>query len=153
MTLTASTVPEVGSNGYTRQQYRQAVRDTVAARQAAGDDHIQVIEGLEISSTSDLRDTVHFSEAGNANVAANLGAIIQPPRGSGAFFDFDHDCDVDRDDLAAFEGCASGPQVPFVDDCGDRDVDNDGDVDQADFAVFQTCFSGEDHPADPTCAD
>ena len=153
MTLTASTVEEEGSNGYTRQQYRQAVRDIVAARQAAGDDHIHVIEGLEISSTDDLRDTVHFSEAGNANVAANLMAIIQSPIGSGSFFDLDHDCDVDRDDFVAFEECVSGPQVPFVDDCNDRDVDNDSDVDLDDFAVFQRCFSGEDNPADPTCAD
>lgn len=67
--------------------------------------------------------------------------------------DLDQDGDVDADDLAAFESCASGPGVARAAGCENRDFDKDSDVDQADFAVFQRCFSGADVPAEPGCAD
>jgi hypothetical protein len=67
--------------------------------------------------------------------------------------DYDSDGDVDDDDLADFESCASGPAVPLTAGCEDKDWDDDNDVDQGDFAVFQRCISGEDNPGDPTCAD
>lgn len=74
--------------------------------------------------------------------------------GATAPVDFDQDCDVDLDDLAVFESCASGPGVLHegTPACQTADSENDNDVDQADFAVFQRCFSGADMPADPNCA-
>ncbi|MBN2129687.1 MAG: VCBS repeat-containing protein [Sedimentisphaerales bacterium] len=69
--------------------------------------------------------------------------------------DFDQDCDVDADDLAIFEACASGPAIPHngTETCQQADFDSDADVDQADFAIFQRCLSGPDVPADPKCAE
>ena len=68
--------------------------------------------------------------------------------------DFDQDCDVDMDDLAVFEACASGPGVPHqgTPTCQTADSENDNDVDQTDFSVFQRCVSGTDSPADPNCS-
>ncbi|HSW44050.1 MAG TPA: hypothetical protein VLM89_00590, partial [Phycisphaerae bacterium] len=66
--------------------------------------------------------------------------------------DADRDGDVDSQDCAAFEACASGPAVPYAGQCGNWDFDLDTDVDLYDFAVFQRCFSGADLPADPDCA-
>lgn len=81
--------------------------------------------------------------------------------------DLDGDCDVDADDLRAFEACASGPAVPYdpgnlpagcplAPDAQNRipaDADRDGDVDLVDFAVFQRCHAGPDRLPDPSCAD
>lgn len=81
--------------------------------------------------------------------------------------DFDGDEDVDADDTAIFEFCASGPGVGYDPDqlpsgcdllpnANERiaaDFDKDGDVDQADFSTFQRCYSGEGVPADPSCAN
>ncbi len=61
------------------------------------------------------------------------------------FGDFDQDCDVDADDLAALVSCldASGPGVPSVQsDCvAVFDADGDQDVDLSDFAVFQESYA------------
>ena len=65
----------------------------------------------------------------------------------------DTDGDVDGDDYAFFESCASGPAVPLTGDCSACDFDGDADVDHEDFGVFQRCYSGENNPADPNCAD
>jgi len=65
--------------------------------------------------------------------------------------DYDHDCDVDRDDYAALQSCASGPAIPFAGDCDGADLDSDGDVDQSDFGIFQQRYSGTGHPAEPNC--
>lgn len=75
--------------------------------------------------------------------------------GATAPVDFDQDCDVDLDDLAVFESCASGPGVLHegTPTCQTADSENDNDVDQTDFSVFQRCFSGPDAPADPNCAN
>ncbi|MBI4578754.1 MAG: hypothetical protein HY718_03575 [Planctomycetes bacterium] len=69
--------------------------------------------------------------------------------------DFDHDCDVDAADFAAFQACARGPAVPHDGSptCQDSDFDDDEDVDVTDFGAFQRCWSGEDHPVDPNCAN
>ena len=67
--------------------------------------------------------------------------------------DYDDDCDVDQDDFTLFESCASGPDVPYTDDCADKDFDTDNDVDHNDFAVFQRCITGSGVIGDPNCAD
>ena len=67
--------------------------------------------------------------------------------------DYDGDCDVDQDDLDLFEVCASGPAIPVIGGCEDRDFDNDEDADQDDFGILQRCLSGPVELADPTCAD
>lgn len=59
-----------------------------------------------------------------------------------SFGDFDGDGDVDHDDDALFNQCASGPGVPYAAGCELRDGDGDGDVDQSDFGKFQTMFTG-----------
>ncbi|MGQ9651806.1 MAG: hypothetical protein ACUVXJ_17010 [Phycisphaerae bacterium] len=66
--------------------------------------------------------------------------------------DFDCDTDVDADDLAFFESCATGPALgPPAPGCERADIDYDGDVDQSDFGILQRCFSGPDVRADPAC--
>jgi hypothetical protein len=75
------------------------------------------------------------------------GCQLSPPA------DFDEDGDVDSNDIALFEFCASGPSIPVFVLCQDMDLDSDGDADQSDFAVVQRCFSGQDIPADANCAD
>ncbi len=67
--------------------------------------------------------------------------------------DFDHDGDVDDDDLIAFKGCDAGPAVPVRAACDGRDLDRDGDVDSCDFGIIQRCHSGRNQPANPGCAD
>lgn len=80
--------------------------------------------------------------------------------------DFDRDCDVDRDDFLIFEGCSTGPNLPYTpalpsgctlqrDGNGHiaADFDQDGDVDQSDFGAFQRCYSGAGIQPDPSCAD
>lgn len=56
--------------------------------------------------------------------------------------DYDRDSDVDRDDVAAFTACVSGPSVVYVGDCAAADFDHDGDADLVDFGSFQRCFCG-----------
>ncbi len=67
--------------------------------------------------------------------------------------DLDHDCDVDTADFTLFEACVSGPAVPRLTGCADRDFDGDGDVDLSDFGILQRCFRGQDQPPIPGCAD
>jgi len=135
------------------EEFRQAVRDLVAARQAAGDRHIHVIEGLAISTPADLRDSVHFSPTGAANVASRLAAIIQSPGGSVAFMDFDRDGDIDGQDMELFLPCRSGPDQTPSSSCPDKDLDGDSDVDQSDFGMIQGCLSGSGQPLDRTCVN
>jgi hypothetical protein len=65
--------------------------------------------------------------------------------------DFGHNGDVDGDDLAQFDACWSGPNVPRAEECGDKDFDADNDVDQSDFGICQRCYSGKGNPANPNC--
>jgi hypothetical protein len=68
--------------------------------------------------------------------------------------DFDRDCDVDANDTAAFEACASGPEIAQSDpDCGGAKLDADADVDHLDFSLLQRCFTGADQFGDPDCLD
>jgi len=68
--------------------------------------------------------------------------------------DVDDDGDVDMDDFAILEACASGPGLlQNGTDCGTCDFDGDEDVDQSDFALFQRCLSGTSVPANPGCVD
>lgn len=66
--------------------------------------------------------------------------------------DFDGDGDLDGEDLATLESCASGPTIPYAGDCGLADLDHDNDVDHSDVGIFQACFAGEDVLVDPDCA-
>lgn len=67
--------------------------------------------------------------------------------------DSDGDGDVDLDDVAHFQDCASGPELPLTPGCEDNDLDGDADVDQSDFGIFQRCYSGPNAAADPNCAN
>ncbi|GEM_PF-727460 len=80
------------------------------------------------------------------------------------FGDFDRDGDVDADDLDTFEGCATGPAIPYdpqsppggctlevIEGFLPPDHDQDTDVDQADFGMFQRCFSGTNRPGRVGC--
>lgn len=68
--------------------------------------------------------------------------------------DYDHDGDVDKDDLEHFSACVLGPAVPQNDpNCANAKFDLDDDVDQDDFGVWQKCFSGDGIPGRPNCAD
>lgn len=68
--------------------------------------------------------------------------------------DFDHEGDVDADDLAFFDLCASGPAIPQDDPaCQAAKLDSDEDVDQTDFGLFQRCYSGEGVRGNPFCLE
>ncbi|HRR87274.1 MAG TPA: hypothetical protein P5316_19870, partial [Phycisphaerae bacterium] len=67
--------------------------------------------------------------------------------------DFNKDGYVDENDVTIFEGCATGPGVPYTDpNCNPADLDPDGDIDHADFGLFQRCISGT-APGDVNCLD
>ena len=79
--------------------------------------------------------------------------------------DFTADCVVDLGDFAIFEGCVTGPNMPYATampgTCSLQadihgfiaaDFDRDGDVDQGDFGAFQRCLSSDGSPSDPNCA-
>jgi lysophospholipase L1-like esterase len=152
ITLTASVseAPAV-DNGYTRESYRQAVRDIVSERQADGDANLFVLEGLDLTTTDDLLDGIHLSREGAARFAERLAAAIPLPGPSGLFFDYDRDCDIDAGDLEHFRDCASGPELPLAPGCEEWDAERDNDVDQSDFGRLQCCFSGGG-PIDRDCA-
>ena len=77
----------------------------------------------------------------------SLPPTIVPP-------DFDADGDVDRDDLAHFVACTTGPALgPPYSGCENADLDHDNDVDQADFGLFQRCMSGINVQASPGCME
>lgn len=61
--------------------------------------------------------------------------------------DFDQDGDVDANDGAVFESCATGPAIgPPSPGCERADWDGDGDVDQADYGPLQQSFTGPGAP-------
>lgn len=67
--------------------------------------------------------------------------------------DLDRDGDVDSDDVALFNGCATGPDLgPAGPCCRNADLDRDGDVDQSDFGLIQACFTGPNLRVDPECS-
>lgn len=64
-------------------------------------------------------------------------------------FDYDHDGDVDVDDLSEFAACITGAGFDASLVCQESfDSDADGDIDLFDWAVFQTSFTG---PTAITC--
>jgi len=145
ITLIASTrTTPSPNNGYTRENYRQAVRDLVAARVTGGDSHIFVLEGLSLTSLTDLSDGVHFSTSGASNFAAALDQAIPFHNSPEERCDFDRDGDVDLSDFAHFQLCLSGPGVPqYAEECHDARLDDgDNDVDGNDFMLFQPCLTG-----------
>jgi hypothetical protein len=88
------------------------------------------------------------------DVALPLSLVIgNVPGEAGPAADFDGDRDVDGNDVAIFESCASGPGVPRTAGCLGKDFDQDNDVDQADFSLIQRCYSGQDVPADANCGN
>ena len=74
ITLTATTKTVSDNSTYIPEEFRQVVRDIVTERQQAGDGKIYLIEGEEITSTSDLNgnDPVHMSIDGALNLADKL---------------------------------------------------------------------------------
>lgn len=120
---------------------------------AAPDDAFIVVDADTISGTF---DAINYPDAQiwSADYDTNAGTLtVRVVCSATAPPDFDQDCDVDMEDVAAFEACASGPEVPLTGGCEEKDFDTDSDVDHADFAVVQRCFRGEDEPGDPACAD
>jgi len=128
-------------------------------------DQLEIVAGILKTRIGDVNLDGNVDAADLAIIIANQGrtggwamgdmncdGVIDqndlPPRA-----DFDGDRDVDADDWAAFELCASGPGVLPLAECQPKDFDLDGDVDQADFARFQRCFSGENVSAGPDCMD
>lgn len=56
--------------------------------------------------------------------------------------DLDFDRDVDADDLARLQACATGPAIPWTDPCCQpADLDEDGDIDQTDFGLLQRAIN------------
>jgi hypothetical protein len=102
---------------------------------------------VSLTLTGTTRWAVAYCDAArNQAKAAGVGLWTSVPP------DFECDGDVDADDLAHFEACATGPAVPQTDAaCLDADFNHDGDVDQADFAVLQRCWTIEGQPVDLTC--
>ena len=71
-----------------------------------------------------------------------------PPPTSG---DADGDEDIDLHDVAAFQECNFGPEIPPDDECTQNfDFDGDLDVDLVDFAALQVVFTGTRLPIDLT---
>ena len=79
---------------------------------------------------------------------------VFPPPPPTATGDADGDEDVDLHDLAAFQDCNLGPEIPADTDTTDCtpffDFDGDMDVDLVDFAAFQIVFTGPPLPVDMT---
>jgi hypothetical protein len=106
--------------------------------------------GVPVAYTYDAAvSRVHVTGALDAGAGSQTVVAVQYNDVRG---DFDHDGDVDPDDLTTFENCATGPNVgPPAPGCAEADADLDNDVDQTDFGLFQRCLSGSGVPADPGC--
>jgi hypothetical protein len=109
-------------------------------------------DGSPIAFTFDPAvSRVHITGSMNANAGSitTVKVVHQNVR-----TDLDHDGDVDADDLALLESCATGPGIALAGaGCEFSDFDQDNDVDQTDFAAIQHCYRGENLPADPDCAN
>ncbi|HRX86427.1 MAG TPA: hypothetical protein P5572_15505, partial [Phycisphaerae bacterium] len=105
-------------------------------------DEAQVTFSALAGQTYYIRVSGLDAAAGGYNVVANGG------RGVCLLGDFDHDGDVDLDDLAGFDGVLGGPDVltppsGSIPEYFERaDFDLDGDVDLVDFARFEAAFHG-----------
>ena len=112
--------------------------------------------GFEITGTVGQPDASAQAAmtGGNFTLTGGFWAFAGPRCTTFAPVDFDHDCDVDLNDLAVFESCVSGPMVPraLTAACQAADLDGDNDVDERDFGLFQRCYRGSGVVADPDCA-
>ncbi|HOW73835.1 MAG TPA: autotransporter-associated beta strand repeat-containing protein [Phycisphaerae bacterium] len=139
-----------------RLNYAPAAEQTFVVIANDGSDPVQTgglfmignntLEEGESFAAAGVRWTISYIGGDGNDVALTFTVTLIPP-------DFDQDGDVDSSNLAAFEGCASGPAIPHTGDCGKADFDGDNDVDQVDFGIFQRCWSGGNKPADPNCAN
>jgi hypothetical protein len=107
-----------------------------------------------LSGTIGQPDTRNHPEPMAGGVYSITGGFWVIPECPAIRVDYDGDCDVDAADLAFFDNCWSGPNVPqWEPGCAGVLLDGDADVDQDDFGIFQRCYSGEGNPADPNCAN
>jgi lysophospholipase L1-like esterase len=133
ITPITSTSEGPGSNGYTLDDYRDAINTLVAARQATGDCNLHLIHGEDLTTLADLADGAHFSVAGAERFATSLAGLVGP-----AWGDFDEDGLWTAEDWQLLAGCISGPGVtPPLGVCEGVDLDCDQDVDLTELAVFQ----------------
>jgi hypothetical protein len=125
--------------------------------------------GFELGGTIGQPDASAASAMTGTGFALTGGfwAVTLPACTSFAPADFNQDCSVDNQDLATFEACVTGPDVPYnpaslppgctlpPDGNGHvaADFNGDSDVDLRDFGIFQRCYSGPGKPANPNCAN
>lgn len=80
ITLTYTTRAK-GDSGHATEDYRQVVREVVEDAQKAGDEHLFLLEGDELTGPEDLADWVHLNAKGNRRFAAKLyKRIMATPR-------------------------------------------------------------------------
>jgi hypothetical protein len=93
----------------------------------------------------------HIDESGSMFASAvRFVQVGTAPEYSRA--DFDHDGDVDLDDLGHLQLCLSGTGVgQDAEACVNARLDDDNDVDSADVVLFRPCLSGADLDADVYC--
>jgi lysophospholipase L1-like esterase len=122
-----------GANGYTLDDYRDALASLVASRQAAGDCHLHLVRGEDLTTLGDLTDGAHFSVAGAAQFAGALAGWVGPPWG-----DTSDDGAWTAQDWPGLADCLTGPGLsPPPGTCEGLDLDCDLDVDLAELAAFQ----------------
>lgn len=106
---------------------------------------VEVISGLQMGPVAGGATQQIYYWVGDTLTALTY---VKPIPG-----DFNKDGYVDENDVTIFEGCATGPGVPYTDpNCNPADLDPDGDIDHADFGLFQRCISGT-APGDVNCLD
>jgi uncharacterized repeat protein (TIGR03803 family) len=112
-----------------------------------------IVHGRHASGSVSLAGDTLYGVTGEGGGAHDSGTIYALTLPDFAKAGFDHDHDVDPDDLAVLVECMSGPAVQFSIGCDASDLDSDGDVDLSDFGIFQRCYSGANKPVDPNCAN
>ncbi len=133
VTMIACSGEGPGSNGYTLDDYRDAIAGIVAARQATGDCHLHLVRGEELTTLADLSDGAHLSVPGAARFADELNGVI-----GAAWGDLDYDGTWGAGDFALLAGCLTGPDAqPAAGTCDDADYDCDCDVDLHEIAALQ----------------
>lgn len=75
---TTTTVSKRTENQFTADDFRQAADDLVATRKAAGDNNIHVIASDTLTTTEDLKDSVHLSVEGAAKFGTAMSKILTP---------------------------------------------------------------------------
>ncbi len=122
-----------GGNGYTLDDYREAIATIVATRRAAGDCHLHLLRGEDLTTLADLTDGTHLSVAGAAAFASELAGMIPAPWG-----DFDNDGTRGPADWQGLLDCLAGPDTPAPPGpCEALDVDCDTDLDLHEVLALQ----------------